>query len=220
MPVGHLFSYQWNSANTGLAYLGLGTGSIIGVVLAATMMNRCYRFVLGRMQRQSPMKILEQRIERLEELLLSKSDKEYDCECCSCFSDEEFESEKNTKAQDCPEARLPFMGIALILTPIGLTIFAWTISPKIHWIVPLTGAGIFAGGIMMAYVTIQNYLVDSFGDYAASALAATALLRSPLACGLSLVSFEAYETLNYNWYVSFFPSPSYSFPVVEDMDLS
>ena len=205
-PQGGLFSYEWNSANTGLAYLGLGIGSITGVILAATLMNRCYRFVVSKMHNKSYTDVLESRIHRLETLLLAKPWEQYDCEYCSCdcgAHDEccEMEHAGDDAEEDCPEARLPFMGIALVLTPIGLTIFAWTVSPNIHWIIPLIGAGIFGGGIMMAYVSIQNYLVDSFGDYAASALAATALLRSPLACGLSLISFQAYETLHYNWYV-------------------
>ena len=108
-------------------------------------------------------------------------------------------SRKNGFHTPQPEARLPFMQIGMILGPAGLTIFAWSAEAKTHWVVPLLGAAVFAIGMLMAYICIQTYLVDTFEEYAASALAGLVVSRSVVACILSIVGFHLYQTLGYAW---------------------
>jgi multidrug resistance protein len=45
-----------------------------------------------------------------------------------------------------PEFRLPPAMLGGLLIPIGLFWFAWTASPDIHWLVPLTGCAVFGCG--------------------------------------------------------------------------
>lgn len=43
-----LFSYGWTHGTTGLAYLGAGTGSILGTIICAKFLNRSYRYAAAR----------------------------------------------------------------------------------------------------------------------------------------------------------------------------
>ncbi len=77
-----------------------------------------------------------------------------------------------------PEARLPTAMIGSVLLPIGLFWFAWTNGPEIHWVVPIIGSGVFAAGLVLVFLSLLNYLIDSYVIYAASVLAANSVLRS------------------------------------------
>lgn len=85
-------------------------------------------------------------------------------------------NEKNGKAP--PEARLPPSMVGSIFLPVGLFWFAWTNSPSIHWSVSIIGTAPFGFGMVLAFLSILNYLIDSYVVYAASVLAANSVLRS------------------------------------------
>ncbi|KAG8955476.1 hypothetical protein FRC04_008827 [Tulasnella sp. 424] len=76
-----------------------------------------------------------------------------------------------------PEFRIPVMFVGSFIVPIGLFWYGWTADKGLHWILPIIGSGIFGAGMMMCFLPIQVYLVDTF-TYAASAVAAATLLRS------------------------------------------
>lgn len=40
----------------------------------------------------------------------------------------------------------------MLIVPAGLLIFGWTAEAKLHFMLPLFGAGVFAFGILMTYV--------------------------------------------------------------------
>jgi hypothetical protein len=48
----------------------------------------------------------------------------------------------------------------------------------LHWIVPNIGVALAAAGIITSMQTVTAYFVDSYGIYAASAVAAITVLRS------------------------------------------
>lgn len=48
---------------------------------------------------------------------------------------------------------------------------------------------------------MQTYMIDTFGNYAASALAATVLLRSIFGMIFSIFGEQLYVKLDYGWYV-------------------
>ncbi|OCH85958.1 MFS general substrate transporter [Obba rivulosa] len=98
-----------------------------------------------------------------------------------------------------PEYRMPFMQLGMLLTPGGLFMYGWTAHAQLPFIVPLIGAGIFAFGMLITYICIQTYLVDAFGEYAASALAATIVLRSIGGALLSIFGANLYKSLGYGW---------------------
>ena len=102
-------------------------------------------------------------------------------------------------AQSKPEHRLLFLQIGMIIVPLGLVIFAWTANARLHWMAPLSGAAIFALGMVMAYVSIQTYIVDVYEEYGASALAAVILARCTTSCIFSVTGFQLYRNLGYAW---------------------
>lgn len=60
-----------------------------------------------------------------------------------------------------PEARLPPAILGSVLIPVGLFWFAWTNGPEIHWIVSIIGSTFFASGIVLVFLSLMNYLIDS-----------------------------------------------------------
>lgn len=60
-----------------------------------------------------------------------------------------------------PEARLSTAMAGSIGLPIGLFLFAWTTYPSVHWIVPIIGAMLFSCGLVMVFISLVTYLVDS-----------------------------------------------------------
>lgn len=71
------------------------------------------------------------------------------------------------------------------MIPVALFWFGWT-AERTHWIVPILASALFGFGLMLALLPIQLYIVDVFSQYAASALAATALMRSLLGFAIPL----------------------------------
>ncbi|RMZ92656.1 hypothetical protein DV736_g79, partial [Chaetothyriales sp. CBS 134916] len=98
-----------------------------------------------------------------------------------------------------PEARLPPTMIGSILLPVGLFLFAWTTYPSIHWIVPIIGAMLFAWGLVMVFLPLLSYLVDSYVVFAASVLAANSVLRSLFGAAFPLFTRQMYENLGDQW---------------------
>ena len=85
-----------------------------------------------------------------------------------------------------PEARLPHLVLLSWLVPIGLFWFAWTADPSIHWASCILSGIPFGIGFVVLSLGITSYLIDCYGKYAASALAANAILRSLFGAGFPL----------------------------------
>lgn len=99
-----------------------------------------------------------------------------------------------------PEAMVSAVCVAAVLVPIGELWFAWTSSPaSIHWILPILAGVLFGGGNTMVFIYANNYLTQSYGIYAASALAGNAVMRSALGGVLPLVGPYMYDGLGPNW---------------------
>lgn len=117
-----------------------------------------------------------------------------------------------------PEARLPPALIGSVLLPIGLFWFAWTNGPEIHWIVCIIASGFFAAGLVLVFLSLMNYLVDSCKSsslgacqygivtdsildviYAASVLAANTVLRSLFGAAFPLFTTPMYGNLGVHW---------------------
>lgn len=77
-----------------------------------------------------------------------------------------------------PEARLPPAMLGASALPIGLFWFAWTNDPSIHFMVCVSAGALFGFGMVLLYMSLTNYIVDAYTGYAASALAASTVLRS------------------------------------------
>lgn len=114
-----------------------------------------------------------------------------------------------------PEERLPPMILGAIIMPIGLFWFAWTSSPQTTW-VPQTLAGIPVGmGIFIGFWQGLNYIVDCYGPYSNSAIAANTFVRSLVGAGFPMFATGMYRNLGVAWATSllaflcivFVPSP-------------
>nr|Q7Z9I0.2 RecName: Full=Uncharacterized MFS-type transporter SPBC409.08 [Schizosaccharomyces pombe 972h-] len=77
-----------------------------------------------------------------------------------------------------PEWRLVGMCIASPFIPTGLLIFAWTSFPRLIWIGPAFSGAPFGYGMVLFYFSANNYLIDVYQNYCASALAAKTMVRS------------------------------------------
>ena len=78
-----------------------------------------------------------------------------------------------------PEWRLPPVMVGGVSFGIGIFWFAWTGFRKdIHWIAPTLSGFATGFGILLIFLNLLNYLVESYLMFAASAIAANTLLRS------------------------------------------
>lgn len=98
-----------------------------------------------------------------------------------------------------PEARLPPCMMASFAIPIGLFWFAWTNYPSIHWIVSIIAGAPFGFGVVLVFLSIMNYLIDAYTIYAASVLAANAVLRSLFGAAFPLFTTYMYDNLGIHW---------------------
>ncbi|KAJ4246599.1 hypothetical protein NW762_013541 [Fusarium torreyae] len=98
-----------------------------------------------------------------------------------------------------PEHRLPPLKIGAFLLPAGLFIYGWTAEYKTHWIAPIIGTCIIGIGNLVIFMSLQMYLIDSFTIYAASALAANAVMRSIAGAVLPLAGLPMYDKLGMGW---------------------
>lgn len=98
-----------------------------------------------------------------------------------------------------PEARITLVPIGGVLLPIGLFLCGWTAQYNVHWIVPIIGLGVIGLGSIMIFMSTVLYLIDAFGMYAASALAADTLVRSLGGGCLPPAGLTLYENLGPGW---------------------
>ncbi|GAP92182.2 putative drug proton antiporter yhk8 [Rosellinia necatrix] len=98
-----------------------------------------------------------------------------------------------------PEFRLAPSILGAVLVPVGLFWFAWTSFPRVHWILPIIGSGIFGCGTLLVFNGIFTFLVDTYPLYAASALAANSFLRCTFAASFPLFGKQLYQGIGYQW---------------------
>ncbi|KAL4804548.1 bicyclomycin resistance protein [Aspergillus unguis] len=116
-----------------------------------------------------------------------------------------FDNKRYTKAQKRhngfapPEARLPPSMISAVSIPIGLFWFAWTNSPAIHWLCSVAALVPFGFGLLLIYMGIVNYLIDSYTIYAASVLAGMSVFRYSFGAIFPLFSSYMYRGLGIHW---------------------
>lgn len=98
-----------------------------------------------------------------------------------------------------PEARLPSCMVGGIAVPVGLFWFAWTNYPSIHWMASIAAGVPFGFGMVLVFLGIMNYLIDAYTIFAASVLAANAVLRSIFGAVFPLFTSQMYANLGIHW---------------------
>lgn len=102
--------------------------------------------------------------------------------------------------EQSPEAMMAPVCIAAVLIPVGELWFAWSCYPtSIHWSVSIAAGIPFGAGNGAVFIYASNYLVHSYGIYAASAMAGNAVVRSLLGGTLPLAGPPMYRALGPNW---------------------
>ncbi|KAJ4296677.1 hypothetical protein N0V90_006725 [Kalmusia sp. IMI 367209] len=107
-------------------------------------------------------------------------------------------TKKNNNVYE-PEFRLApclFFGFFI---PISFFWYGWCTYYKVHWIVPIIGLIPFGFGSMGVFMPIQTYIVDSFPQYAASAMAGMTCVRMLFGAVLPLAGPSMYRSLGLGW---------------------
>jgi multidrug resistance protein len=112
-------------------------------------------------------------------------------------------TERN-KGKSKPEYRLPLANIGAILIPASLFWFAWTVEYHVHWFPTILSTVFFSAGQVTVFNTVQNYYIDSFEKYAASAIAAGAVFRSLIGGVVPLFAPGIFDNLGYGWGITCF----------------
>ncbi|KAK3985474.1 major facilitator superfamily domain-containing protein [Cladorrhinum sp. PSN332] len=98
-----------------------------------------------------------------------------------------------------PEFRIPLLVPGVILVPVGFFWYGWSVQATLHWIMPNIGALLFASGITTSMQCTTSYIVDSYSMYAASATAATTVLRALAGFAFPLFAPYMYTSLGHGW---------------------
>ncbi|ORY08188.1 membrane transporter [Clohesyomyces aquaticus] len=108
------------------------------------------------------------------------------------------------KGKAMPEFRLPLANIGAVCIPISLFWFAWTVQAHAHWFASISGTFFYGIGQVMILNCTQNYYIDSFEKYAASAIAAGTVFRSFFGGVVPLFAPVMFDKLGYGWGISVF----------------
>ena len=103
-----------------------------------------------------------------------------------------------------PEFRLPLANIGAVFTPLSLFWFGWTVEKHTHWAASIAATFFYGIGQVLIMNTTQNYYIDSFEKYAASAIAAGSLFRSLVGGIVPLFAPLLFDKLGYGWGISVF----------------
>ncbi|KAF2733225.1 MFS general substrate transporter [Polyplosphaeria fusca] len=103
-----------------------------------------------------------------------------------------------------PEFRLPLANIGAVLIPVSLFWFAWAVERHVHWAVSISSTFFYGIGQVMILNCTQNYFIDSFESFAASAIAAGTVFRSLVGGVIPLFAPGMFERLGYGWGISVF----------------
>jgi MFS family permease len=98
-----------------------------------------------------------------------------------------------------PEFRLPYTMPGMLLMPLGLLLYGWSAEKTLSWAVVDIGVIIFTLGSFVAAQGNMAYQLDEFGDYGASAGAASRTLSYTLAFVLPIFAPRLYDALGYGW---------------------
>lgn len=101
-----------------------------------------------------------------------------------------------------PEYRLPLANIGAVLIPLSLFWFAWCVEKEVHWGVAIASMPLYGLGQQVVFNAVQNYYIDSFEKYAASAIAAGAVFRAVVGGVIPLIAPTLFDALGYGWGIS------------------
>ncbi|KAI5861913.1 MFS general substrate transporter [Durotheca rogersii] len=96
-----------------------------------------------------------------------------------------------------PEFRIPTMILGTALVPAGLLWWGWSGEARLHWIMPNIGSLMFAMGVYMCSACVSVYTIDTYTQYAASAISTNLVLRSITAAFFPLFAPYMFDALGF-----------------------
>lgn len=107
---------------------------------------------------------------------------------------------KKWKGFPPPEERLIGAMIGSPILVIGIFWLGWTGQyANIPWYVPALSTIFIGTGIILIFICLLTYLVDTYLMYSASAFAANTLIRSAVAASFPLFTNQLFNNLGVNW---------------------
>ncbi|WRT64415.1 uncharacterized protein IL334_001347 [Kwoniella shivajii] len=99
-----------------------------------------------------------------------------------------------------PESRLYPMMLGAIFLPLSLFIIAFTGAyAHVHWMGMMVGGAIFGFCMVSVYISANSYIVDSYAEVAASAVAAKTLMRSLIGASVPLWITQLFHNLGFQY---------------------
>lgn len=100
-----------------------------------------------------------------------------------------------------PENRLPLMILASTSFVIGIFWFFWAgaYPNHVHWIVPTIGAAFLGFGIIGIFLSVFNYVLDTYLHHSAMAFASNTFFRSGFGCAFPLFTRPLIINLGIQW---------------------
>ena len=98
-----------------------------------------------------------------------------------------------------PEHRLHTTLYGAVLLPISFFWFSWTSFPSISYWAPMMAGFSLGAGIVLVYLGLFSYIIDTYLASAASALAATIICRSLFGAVFPLFANQMFEKLTPRW---------------------
>jgi hypothetical protein len=98
-----------------------------------------------------------------------------------------------------PEHRLECALVAGPAFAISIFWFGWTSYPSVSYWAPMAAGLPFAFGIVLIFLALFNYIIDSYLFLAGSALAANTVVRSLFGAGFPLFATQMYDAMDPRW---------------------
>lgn len=98
-----------------------------------------------------------------------------------------------------PELRTPSIFPGALLGPLGLFIYGWAATYRLHWIIVDIGVCITMLGMQITSMPLQAYVMEAYPEHTSSAGGATQFLRSLTAFLFPLFAPRIYQVLGYGW---------------------
>ncbi|TID17216.1 hypothetical protein CANINC_004075 [Pichia inconspicua] len=103
------------------------------------------------------------------------------------------------RRQPTPEDRLIGAMIGSPFPAIALWILGATSEKHVIWVGPSSSGLAFGYGMVLIYYSLNNYIIDTYSKYAASALATKVFLRSAGGAAFPLFTMQMYRKLGLHW---------------------
>ncbi|KAK3934600.1 polyamine transporter 3 [Diplogelasinospora grovesii] len=121
-------------------------------------------------------------------------------ECCTLVNDRIYRTlSTRNGGKGVPEFRVPIMIPATFFLGAGMFWYGWSAEKRLHWVMPNIGTSMFVAGALACTISVNAYVIDTYGRYSASGLAAVSTLRCIAGFTFPMFAPYMYSQLGYGW---------------------